>query len=100
VGLVDQPLADTITVSTSGVYEITATLASLNPGGASTNYDIRRNNVIIPGARFLLAGASATIAKTIQIALVAGDILTVVPSLESAPSQYASAALTVNLIGP
>jgi hypothetical protein len=99
---VADPNADSITILTGGVYEISATIFALQSSGGTVNYNIRRNDLDIPGSQFGLAttNSSVTVGKTIEVALIAGDELTVVPDSVSNPNlQYASAALTVELIG-
>ncbi|MCA0987238.1 hypothetical protein [Guptibacillus algicola] len=96
---------NSITILDSGVYEVSTSIVESHSGiTAAVNYDIRNNNVLIPGSRFSLSnsqGVSVTIGKTIQVRLQAGDSLTVVPSFVSGGTpQYSSAALTANFIGP
>lgn len=90
---------DRITIVVNGIYEITVAVTFLPNADAATNFNIRKNNTIIPGTEFSAAGAAATVGKTIQAILATGDYLTIVPSYVSNPTQYASAALTVNRIG-
>ncbi|WP_313894937.1 NTTRR-F1 domain [Psychrobacillus sp.] len=95
------PETNSITILSDGVYEITASLENFNTGGSFVRYGIRRNSLTIPGSSFASQpGGTISIGKTIQVDLIAGDIITVVPdqAIDGIP-QYSSAALTVNLIG-
>lgn len=99
---VADPITDSITILTSGIYEISATIQASQFLGGAVNYDIRMNDLIIPGSRFGTSSSiSVSVGKTIQVNLEEGDELTIVPSFVSNTNlQYSSAALTVNLIGP
>ncbi|MCA0987239.1 hypothetical protein [Guptibacillus algicola] len=96
------PGTDSLNILVAGTYEISAGLNAAHFSGGAVNYDIRVNNVIIPGSRFgLSANASVAIGKTIQFSFLPGNAITVVPSSVSGTNTgYFGPALTANRIGP
>ncbi|MGE7983367.1 hypothetical protein [Solibacillus sp. NPDC093137] len=97
------PLTNSITILTNGIYEISAGLESLHlNGNASVRYQISRNGSQIDGSVFSASGTGIhSSGKTVQTSLVTGDVITVDAFAASSNSpQYSDASLTVNLIGP
>ncbi|MET3321329.1 UNVERIFIED_ORG: hypothetical protein ABIC97_004432 [Peribacillus simplex] len=98
------PATDSVIILIGGVYEISADVLISTFEGV-VQFDIRSNNVIMPGSRFTIFGNDIfntiiTTGKTFQVPLVIGDSITVVPSFVSGSVFYFSASLTVNRIGP
>ncbi|KQU24512.1 hypothetical protein ASG65_17985 [Bacillus sp. Leaf13] len=104
LNVVANPATDSVIILNGGVYEISADVLISTFEGV-VQYDIRSNNVIIPGSRFTIFGNDIfntiiTTGKTFQVPLNFGDSITVVPSFVSGSVFYFSASLTVNRIGP
>ncbi|PEJ38237.1 hypothetical protein CN689_00335 [Peribacillus butanolivorans] len=104
LNVVANPATDSVIILNGGVYEISADVLISTFEGV-VQYDIRSNNVIIPGSRFTIFGNDIfniiiTTGKTVQVPLNLGDSITVVPSFVSGSVFYFSASLTVNRIGP
>lgn len=102
------PTTNTITIATNGVYEISGALLCESVGQTDTfRVIIARNGVGIDGSQFdfnkahpgVNVNLEVPIGKTIQIALNAGETISLIPTVVVGPVRYRSASLTVNRIG-
>lgn len=103
-GMVADPVNDSITVNSYGLYEINFSLSNQGSGPSSVRYSIFINGVKIDISDiiFTVTGTTATIispgSKTILITLNAGDVITVEPALQALNSSYNNPALIVKKI--
>lgn len=100
-GTVPDAATDTITVLSSGVFEITIFLQVLPSEAESANFVVQRNMIDITGSQFEitlglgLSFISTTIGKTVQASLIAGDVLRVAVVGSAGSVDYQLAAFTV-----